>query len=296
MTRSSKVPTRFPDGFLWGAATSAYQVEGSPFADGARPSFWHRFSHTPGHTHDGDTGDVACDQYRRIAEDVAIMREIGLTSHRFSISWGRILPEGTGKPNSAGIAHYDRMVDLLLENGILPNVTLYHWDLPTALDDRGGWLNRDSANWFADYARIIFRALGDRVPMWATLNEPWVVVDAGYLFGVHAPGHDNLFEAPIAAHNIMRAHGAAVQAYRAEANRSIGLVVNIEPKYAATADPADVAATRRADAYMNQQNLDAALLGRYPEELEEIFGVAWPDHSDDDMQMIRQPLDWIGIN
>jgi beta-glucosidase len=296
MTRSSHVPARFPDGFLWGAATSAYQVEGSPFADGAHPSFWHRFSHTPGLTHDGDNGDVACDQYRRIGDDVALMREIGLTSYRLSIAWGRILPNGTGKANPAGIAHYDRVVDLLLENGIQPNITLYHWDLPTALDDRGGWLNRDSAEWFADYARIMFRALGDRVPMWATLNEPWVVVDAGYLFGVHAPGHNNLFEAPIAAHNIMRAHGAAVQAYRAEASQSIGLVVNIEPKYAASDDPADAAATTRADAYMNRQYLDAAIFGRYPAELAEIFGDAWTDPPAEDMKLIQQPIDWVGIN
>ena len=296
MTSSAESPRRFPRHFIWGAATSAYQVEGSPFADGALPSFWHRFSHTPGLTRDGDTGDVACDQYRRIADDVRIMRHLGLTSYRFSIAWGRILPEGTGKLNGAGLAHYDRVVDLLLENGIQPNVTLYHWDLPTALDDRGGWLNRDVAHWFADYARIMFRALGDRVPMWATLNEPWVVVDAGYLTGVHAPGHANLFEAPIAAHNLMRAHGAAVQAYRAEASESIGLVVNIEPKYPASDSPADIMATSRADAYMNRQYLDAALKGSYPDELPGIFGEAWPSHSEADMQLIQQPIDWIGIN
>lgn len=296
MTASNSITARFPDRFVWGAATSAYQVEGSPFADGALPSFWHRFSHTPGLTHDGDTGDIACDQYLRIAEDVQMMREIGLQSYRFSIAWGRVLPNGTGAPNPAGIAHYDRLVDLLLENGITPNVTLYHWDLPTALDDRGGWLNRDSAHWFADYARLMFRALGDRVPMWATLNEPWVVVDAGYLYGIHAPGHRNLFEAPIAAHNLMRAHGAAVQAYRAEASGQIGLVVNIEPKYPASDSHADLAATSRADAYMNRQYLDAALNGSYPGELAEVFGEAWPDHSAEDMELIAQPVDWIGIN
>ncbi|MDQ2890427.1 MAG: GH1 family beta-glucosidase [Gemmatimonadota bacterium] len=293
---SDRTPSPFPAGFIWGAATSAYQVEGSPFADGALPSFWHRFSHTPGLTHEGDTGDVACDQYRRIGDDVRLMRELGLQSYRFSIAWGRVLPRGIGAPNAAGIAHYDRVVDLLLENGMIPNVTLYHWDLPAALDDRGGWLNPDCANWFADYARVMYRALGDRVPMWATLNEPWVVVDAGYLHGIHAPGHRNLFEAPIAAHNLMRAHGAAVQAYRAEASQSIGLVVNIEPKYAATGRDEDVTATARADAYMNRQYLDAALKGRYPPELADIFGDAWPHHSADDMKLIQQPLDWVGIN
>lgn len=288
--------TRFPDSFLWGAATSAYQVEGSPLADGAGPSFWQRFSHSPGNTHRGDTGDVACDQYRRIDEDVHLMRDLGLTTYRFSIPWGRILPQGIGPVNPAGIAHYDRVIDLLLANGIQPNVTLYHWDLPEALDDRGGWLNRDSADWFAEYARTVFRAFDDRVQLWATLNEPWVVVDAGYLHGAHAPGHRNLFEAPRAAHNLLRAHGAAVQTYRAEGKHSVGIVVNLEPKYPASPNVEDAMATRRADAYMNRQYLDALIFGRYPEELHDIFGAAWPDHSADDMALISQPIDWLGVN
>lgn len=296
MTDFPHFPGQFPRGFLWGAATSAYQVEGSPLADGAGPSFWHRFSHTPGNTHNGDTGDVACDQYRRIDEDVRIMRELGLTTYRFSIAWGRIMPHGTGHVNPAGIAYYDRLVDTLLANGIQPNATLYHWDLPEALDNRGGWLNRDSAEWFADYARVMYRALDDRVPLWATLNEPWVVVDGGYLHGAHAPGHSNLFEAPLAAHNLMRAHGAAVQAYRAEGKHDVGIVVNIEPKYPASDRPDDVAATHRAEAYMNRQYLDAIFFGKYPDEMREIFGEAWPVHSDADMTLIRQPIDWLGLN
>lgn len=288
--------TRFSDGFLWGAATSAYQVEGSPLADGAGASFWHRFSHSPGNTHRGETGDVACDQYHRIDEDVRLMRNLGLTTYRFSIAWGRIFPDGTGRVNPAGMAHYDRMIDLLLANGIQPNVTLYHWDLPEALDDRGGWLNRDSAQWFADYANTVFRTFDDRVQLWATLNEPWVVVDAGYLHGAHAPGHRNLFEAPIATHNLLRAHGAAVQAYRAEGKHSIGIVINLEPKYPGSDSVDDILATRRADAYMNRQYLDAIFLGRYPEELRDIFGPAWPEHPADDMALIRQPIDWLGVN
>ncbi|MGI8546317.1 MAG: GH1 family beta-glucosidase [Gemmatimonadaceae bacterium] len=291
-----RFPERFPANFLWGAATSAYQVEGSPMADGAGASFWHRFSHTPGKTHNGQTGDIACDQYRRIDDDVRIMRELGLTSYRFSIAWGRIMPQGTGRVNPAGVAHYDRLVDTLLSNGIQPNVTLYHWDLPTALDDRGGWLNRDSAEWFADYARVMYRALDDRVRLWATLNEPWVVVDAGYLHGVHAPGHSNLFEAPLATHNLLRAHGAAVEAYRAEGKHDIGIVVNLEPKYAASDHADDVAATRRADAYMNRQYLDVIFHGRYPDELRDVFGEAWPDDINADTALIQQPIDWLGIN
>jgi beta-glucosidase len=176
----------FPESFLWGAATSAYQIEGSPIADGAGPSIWQRFTHSPGLTANGETGDVACDHYRRWESDIALMRELGLNAYRFSISWSRVLPEGTGAVNERGLDFYRRLVDGLLEAGIAPNATLYHWDLPAALDDRGGWLNRDIADWFAEYARVMFRALGDRVPMWVTLNEPWVVSDGGYLHGTLA--------------------------------------------------------------------------------------------------------------
>lgn len=287
---------RFPDGFLWGAATSAYQIEGSPLADGAGPSIWQRFTHSPGLTTNGDTGDVACDHYRRYEGDVALMAELGLNAYRFSISWSRVLPDGTGRVNAKGLGFYERLVDALLERGIQPTATLYHWDLPEALDNRGGWLNRDIADWFADYARVCYKALGDRVPMWSTLNEPWVVTDGGYLFGVLAPGHRNLYEAPIATHNTMRAHAMGVQAYRAEGKHQIGLVVNLEPKYPASNDPHDVAATARADAYMNRQYLDPPLLGSYPEELREIFGDAWPDFPAEDMRLLKQPVDFIGIN
>jgi len=287
---------RFPEGFLWGAATSAYQIEGSPLADGAGPSIWQRFTHTPGLVRDGHTGDVACDHYRRFREDVALMRDLGLNSYRFSMSWSRVLPSGTGQVNQGGLDFYRRLVDALRDNGIRPIVTLFHWDLPAALDDRGGWLNRDVADWFADYARVAYRALDDAVEEWATLNEPWVVTDGGYLHGALAPGHKNLFEAPIATHNLLRAHGAAVAAYRAEGRHRIGLVVNIEPKYAASEDPADLAATRRADAYMNRQYLDPVFFGRYPEEMGEIFGVAWPEHPAADFDLIRQRLDFLGLN
>ena len=170
-------PTSFPADFLWGAATSAYQIEGSPLADGAGCSIWHEFAHTPGQTCNDDTGDVACDHYHRYRDDVALMRELGLNAYRFSTSWSRILPEGRGPINSRGLDFYQRLVDALLEQGIQPMLTLYHWDLPAALDRRGGWLNPDCAHWFADYAQILFRALDDRVKLWVTLNEPWVVAD-----------------------------------------------------------------------------------------------------------------------
>jgi beta-glucosidase len=296
MSQPSAGDFTFPEGFLWGAATAAHQIEGSPLADGAGPSIWTRFAHTPGMILNGDTGDVACDHYRRWKDDVRLMRELGLQAYRFSVSWSRILPQGTGAINQAGIDFYSRLVDELLANDIEPMLTLYHWDLPAALDDRGGWLNRDSAEWFADYGRVMFRALDGRVKKWVTLNEPWVITDGGYLHGALAPGHRNRFEAPIASHNLMRAHGTAVQVYRAEGKHEIGLVVNLEPKYAHSESPEDQSAVRRAHAYMNEQYLDPALLGRYPPELREIFGEAWPEWPDEDYALIKQPLDFIGVN
>lgn len=286
----------FPAGFLWGTATAAYQIEGSPLADGAGPSIWHRFAHTPGRTARGETGDVACDHYHRWRDDVRLMADLGLNAYRFSISWSRLLPGGTGAMNSAGVAFYDQLIDALLEHGITPLVTLYHWDLPAALDDRGGWLNRDIAAWFAEYAVTAFRAYGDRVQRWVTLNEPWVVTDGGYLHGALAPGHTNLYESPIASHNLLRAHGNAVQAYRSERDGEIGLVVNLEPKTPASDNPADQQAARRADAYMNRQYLDPVYLGHYPDEMAEIFGDAWPEFPHDDFDLIRAPTDFLGIN
>ena len=287
---------RFPDDFHWGAATSAYQIEGSPLADGAGASIWQRFAHTPGMIANGDTGDIACDHYHRYKGDVQLMKALGLRGYRFSINWARVLPEGTGRINPQGLDFYSRLVDELLENGIEPNATLFHWDLPAALDDRGGWLNRDSAHWFAEYAEVLFKALDDRVPRWSTLNEPWVVTDGGYLHGVLAPGHRNKYEAPIAAHNLMRASGAGIQAYRVHGKHEIGVVFNIEPKYPHSDSADDLAATRRANAYMNEQFADPALLGSYPPELKEIFGDAWPDFPPDDFKLTRQKVDFVGIN
>ncbi|WP_297919373.1 GH1 family beta-glucosidase [Metallibacterium sp.] len=288
--------TTFPEDFLWGTATSAYQIEGSPLADGAGPSIWERFVHTPGLTIGGDTGDVACDHYRRWREDVRMMADLGMRAYRFSVAWARVMPQGRGSVNAKGLDFYSRLVDELLARGITPMTTLFHWDLPAALDDRGGWLNPDIAHWFADYAEVMFKALDGRVRHWATLNEPWVVTDGGYLHGALAPGHRSLYEAPIATHHLLRAHGAAVQRYRSVGKHHIGLVVNLEPKYAASDSAADQAATRRAHAYMNGQYLDPALLGRYPEEMPEIFGAAWPEWPAADFDLIRQKLDFIGFN
>jgi len=290
---------QFPERFLWGAATSAYQIEGSPLADGAGASIWHRFSHTPGMTTNGDTGDGACDHYRRFETDVKIMKDLGLNAYRFSIAWGRVMPEGRGNVNRSGLDFYSRLIDCLLVNGIQPNATLFHWDLPAALDDIGGWLNRDIANWFAEYAAVVFDALGDRVPMWGTINEPWVIMDGGYMHGKLAPGHRSLYEPPIVSHNVLRAHGRAVQAFRASgatASGRIGLVVNLEPKYSASDSAEDIAATARADAYMNRQYLDPVFLGEYPAEMSEIFGDAWREWPAEDMTLIREPMDFLGVN
>jgi beta-glucosidase len=288
---------RFPKSFLWGASTSAYQIEGSPLADGAGPSIWQRFAHSPGRTANGDTGDVACDHYRLFRDDVKLMSELGLQAYRFSISWSRILPQGTGAVNTRGLDFYEQLVDALLAANIKPNATLFHWDLPAALDDRGGWLNRESADWFGEYAAAVYRRLGDRVPMWATLNEPWVVTDGGYLHGALAPGHRNMFESPIASHNLLRAHGRGVQAFRAEARAGeIGFVVNLEPKDPATNSREDARAAERGDAYMNRQYLDPVFKGSYPDEMREIFGNAWPDFPADDFALMGQPIDFLGIN
>ncbi len=286
----------FPADFLWGAATSAYQVEGSPLADGAGASIWQKFSHTPGKIEGGDHGDLACDHYRRWADDVALMRELGLQSYRFSTAWGRVLPEGTGRVNRAGLDFYSRLVDGLLQHGIAPNVTLYHWDLPQALEDRGGWAHADAPKWFADYAALMFRTLGDRVPMWATLNEPWVAMDNGYVTGGHAPGRRDWAEAAAVSQNLLRAHAAAVNVYRSEWQQQIGLVVNLVPVHPATDAPADVAAAARMDAYLNRHFLDPALLGTFPPELPEMFGAAWPAMGANEVTQLCVPIDFIGIN
>lgn len=286
----------FPEGFLWGAATSAYQVEGSPLADGAGPSIWHRFTRIPGKVRDGDTGDVACDHYNRFREDVALMKSLGLGAYRFSISWSRVMPEGRGAVNEKGLDFYRRLADTLGEAGIRPMATLYHWDLPAALDDRGGWTNPDVASWFADYATACYRALDGAIDLWATLNEPWVVTDGGYLRGVLAPGHASPFEAPRAAKNLLLAHAAGVEAYRAEGKGRIGLVVNLEPKYSASERPEDLAAVARADAYMNRQYLDPALLGRVPEGLASIYGEGWDEPNAAELAAMKAPVDWIGVN
>ncbi|WP_295388965.1 GH1 family beta-glucosidase [uncultured Thiodictyon sp.] len=286
----------FPPGFLWGAATSAYQIEGSPLADGAGASIWHGFSHQPGAVANGDTGDRACDHYRRADADLDFMAELGLTAYRFSVAWGRVLPKGTGRVNAKGLDFYQRLVDGLLERGIQPMVTLYHWDLPEALEARGGWRNPDSARWFANYAATLFDALDDRVGLWVTLNEPWVSTVLGHLSGEHAPGRRSLSEPPRVAHHQLCAHGEAVAAYRELGRHQIGISLNLEPQQPATDSPQDREAARRRHHFINRWFLDPLLLGHYPDELAAIFGADWPRFPPEDLQRIQAPLDFLGIN
>jgi beta-glucosidase len=258
----------FPPGFVWGVATSAYQIEGAVHEDGRGPSIWDTFSHTPGRIKDGSTGDTACDHYHRSAGDLDLMKSLGVASYRFSLAWPRILPEGTGTPNQKGLDFYKRLVDGLHARGIVPMATLFHWDLPQALQDKGGWENRDCAKWFADYASVVFGALGDAVPTWLTINEPKTIVQVGYLYGAMAPGKRDPVAAALAQHHLALGHGLAVQAYRAASRPGrIGPALNLAPAYATSNSQGARSAAVRADGEENRAYLDPILLGRYPPDV-----------------------------
>ncbi len=309
--RSERRPARkapaapFPPDFLWGAATSAYQIEGAIAEDGRGSSVWDCFTEDAGRVSDGDSGAIACDHYHRYREDVALMRRLGLNAYRFSVAWPRVLPEGIGAVNQKGLDFYDRLVDELLRTGIDPFCTLYHWDLPQALHDRGGWLNRDIAGWFAEYVAVVARRLGDRVRRWATLNEPSVYIVHGFDTGEHAPGErrpqrDQL----LVAHNAMRAHAGGVQALRADApGGRIGYVLAIEPARPAGEAPADVEAARRAMFRVGAGHLwasswwsDPVLEGRYPEDGLALYRGEMPAGWEKDLASMRQPIDFLGLN
>ncbi len=290
----------FPDGFLWGAATASYQIEGAVEEDGRGPSIWDTFSHAPGTTANGDTGDVACDHYHRVAEDVALMRELGLDAYRFSVAWPRIHPDGIGAANPLGVAFYDRLVDELLGAGIRPVVTLYHWDLPQALDDRGGWLNRDVAQWFADYTATVVGALGDRVRNWTTLNEPWCSSVLSYAIGEHAPGHHDTLESMVAAHHLMLAHGTAVPVIREHCPEA-EVSITLNPTHVwgpEDGDDLDADAVRRADNALNGLFFGPIFHGAYPDGfLDDTAHLT--DHAyvhDGDLTTISAPLDNLGVN
>ncbi|MBT8192070.1 MAG: beta-glucosidase [Acidimicrobiia bacterium] len=288
---------RFPDSFTWGVATASYQIEGAVGEDGRGPSIWDTFSYTRGKVLNGDTGDVACDHYHRWEDDIALMSNLGIGGYRFSIAWPRIVPAGRGAPNPAGLDFYDRLVDGLLEAGITPFPTLYHWDLPQALDDEGGWLSRDTAEAFADYSGVVVGRLGDRVKTWLTLNEPWVSSHLGYGKGEHAPGHANWSEVWPVTHHLLLAHGLAVQQIREVApDADVGIVLNLEPQYPASEHPADIEATRLADGYWNRWFLDP-LAGRgYPEDAVADSGWNQAEVQPGDLSVIAEPCDLLGVN
>jgi beta-glucosidase len=291
----------FPPGFLWGAATAAYQVEGGARDGGRGESIWDRFCRVPGAIRGGDTGDVACDHYHRWREDVRTMRELGLRAYRFSIAWPRVFPAGRGAVNRAGLDFYESLVDTLLEAGIRPAATLYHWDLPQPLQDKGGWTNRDTASWFADYAAAVCAKLGDRVGAWMTINEPQVAAFCGYGEGVHAPGIRDLAAAVQAAHVLLLAHARAAQACRQgrTARLRIGIALNLHPVYPAGDSDADEEAAGMADARANRWYLDPLLRGVYPQELLAAYtrAGAAPRIEPDDMPLlaVHRP-DFIGVN
>jgi beta-glucosidase len=286
----------FPPGFAWGAATSAYQIEGSPRADGKGESIWDRFARSPGRIRDGATGDVACDHYRRWSTDVALMVELGLRAYRFSVAWTRVLPAGTGRVNEAGVDFYERLVDGLLAAGIEPWVTLYHWDLPQALEDRGGWPARETAAAFAGYAEVLSGRLGDRVQRWMTVNEPWEIGFLGYGSGVHAPGRAELRDALAAIHTVLLAHGDAVQAIRASSPRArVGIALDLVACYP-DRGAQDAAAAARMDGHLNRWFLDP-LFGRgYPQDMVALYGPAAPAIQPHDMEIIATPIDFVGLN
>ncbi len=293
----------FPEGFVWGTATASYQVEGAWTEDGKGESIWDRFSHTPGKIKKGDTGDVACDHYHRWPEDVHLMQELGLSAYRFSVAWPRILPNGRGPVNQVGLDFYSRLVDALLEAGITPYATLYHWDLPQALQDEGGWPRRSTAEAFVEYADVVSRRLGDRVKHWITHNEPWCVSMLSYQIGEHAPGHHDTQEALWAAHHVLLSHGWAVPVLRANSpGGEAGITLNHTHYTPASRSQADVAQARRLDGWFNRWYFDPVFGYGYPADMTAGHeaegtlpqGLAFVQPGD--MEAIAAPLDFVGLN
>ncbi|WP_371627255.1 GH1 family beta-glucosidase [Streptomyces sp. NBC_01116] len=285
-----------PPDFTWGVATAAYQIEGAVAEDGRSPSIWDTFSHTPGTIDNGDTGDVACDHYHRVPEDIGLIKQLGADAYRFSVAWPRVVPGGDGPVNKAGLDFYDRLVDGLLEAGVTPFATLYHWDLPQGLQDRGGWTVRETSEHFAAYASHVVERLGDRVKDWATLNEPLCSAWIGHLEGRMAPGLTDLTAAVRASYHLHLGHGLAVRAIRAASSDArVGIVNNLSPIEPASTGAPDLAAARRADGHINRWWLDPILGRGYPQDMVELYGVELPVRPGD-LETIAAPLDWLGLN
>ena len=291
-TRSA--PAKAPPGFLWGVSTSSYQIEGAAHEDGRGLSIWDTYSHIPGKIKNNDTGDVACDHYHRYREDVELMQEFGVQAYRFSVAWPRILPEGRGAINKAGLAFYDRLIDAVLAAGIEPWLCLYHWDLPQALGDKGGWTNRDCAQWFADYTDVVARHYGDRVKRFATVNEPSVFTLFGFALGGQAPGIVDRGMLLRAIHHVNLGHGAAIDRMRAAVKgASLGAIHNCQPCRPATDTPENRVAAETLDAYWNLAFPDPQLWGVYPPPIDELMT---PYLKSDDLKHINRPVDWFGLN
>jgi beta-glucosidase len=298
MAQATPQPAREPRAgrdFLWGTATAAYQIEGAYNEDGKGPSIWDTFTHTPGKTERGETGDVACDHYHRWEHDLDLMAELGLRAYRLSISWPRVIPQGRGAVNAAGLDFYDRLIDGLIARNIAPFVTLYHWDLPQALQDKGGWQNRDTASSFVDYADVVTCRLGDRVKHWMTFNEPFIAADHGYVTGEHAPGLHDIRLYPTVTHHLLLAHGLGLQPIRENVPGSqVGIAFSLAEIQPATDRDADIEAAANCDAYMNTAYLDAVLRGRYPA----FIAAQMPAEivQGGDLATISGKTDFIGIN
>lgn len=289
---------KFPDDFLWGAATASYQIEGAYNEDGKGESIWDRFAHTPGKIYRGDTGDVACDHYHRYREDVENMKKLALKAYRFSISWPRVIPQGKGPANDAGLDFYDRLVDELLKEGIEPFITLYHWDLPQALQEEGGWANRDLAGYFADYVALVAHRLGDRVHHWITHNEPWVTSFLGYGLGMHAPGIKDLASAVQVSHHLLLSHGRAVEVLRdlGDERTVVGITLNLSPIHPASEKEEDKRAAERYDGNLNRWFLDPIFKGTYPPDMWKYYGDKVPKVLAGDMSVISKRIDFVGVN
>ena len=297
MADESRHPAAFPETFLWGTATSSYQIEGAADADGRGAGIWDRFCALPGNVRNAESGAVACDFYHRYGDDIALMRELGVNAFRLSISWPRVLPEGRGRVNQAGLDFYDRVLDELLASGIEPVVTLYHWDLPAALEDAGGWPERSTAAAFGELAEVVAGRLGDRVSNWVTLNEPWVIAWLGYGYGIHAPGRRSEAEAIAAGHHVLVAHGLAAEVLRRESPSSrVGISVDLEAAHPASGEAEDVEAARAFDGHRNRWFLDPVFRGTYPADVLERLGRDAPPVQAGDMALAAAPIDFLGVN
>ncbi len=288
---------QFPEGFFWGAATAAFQIEGATREDGRGESIWDRFAATPGKILTGETGDPASDSYHRYREDVALMQTLGLNAYRFSVAWPRIIPDGSGAVNPAGLDYYDRVVDALLAAGIRPFVTLYHWDLPQALQDKGGWANRETIDAYLRYSEVVVRRLGDRVKNWMTFNEPWCISILSHALGEHAPGLRDMKIALQVAHNLLVAHGRVMPVIRQNSpGAQAGIVLNLNPAYPATDTEADAAAARMSHAKFNLWFLDPISGRGYPQDAWDSYGADVPEIAPGDMEVMTAPVDFLGVN